>query len=51
MNLKQRGITVGDLILILIFVISTVFIFNKVKESEQQTFYQVTQNKVLSAKK
>ena len=37
MNLKERGLTVGDLIIILIFVISTVFIINKVKESGKES--------------
>ena len=47
MNLKERGITVGDLLLILIFVISTLFIFNKVKKSDNQAYLQVATNEIL----
>ena len=41
MNLKERGITVGDLLLILIFLISTVFIVNKVKDNDDQAYFLV----------
>ena len=44
MNLKERGLTVGDLMIILIFVISIVFIINKVKDSDKQAYLQLTQN-------
>ncbi len=37
MNLKERGITIGDLLLIVIFITTTVFIFNKFKGSEKKT--------------
>ena len=51
MNLKERGLTVGDLMIILIFVISTVFIINKVKDSNKQTYFQITPNKILTTNK
>ena len=51
MNLKERGITVGDLLLILIFVISTVFIINKVKDSDKQSYYQIAPNEILTTNK
>ncbi len=51
MNLKERGLTVGDLMIILIFVISTVFIFNKVKESNKQSYFQVAPNEILTTNK
>ena len=51
MNLKERGLTVGDLIIILIFVISTVFIINKIKESDKQTYFQIAPNKILTTNK
>ena len=51
MNLKERGITVGDLLLILIFVVSTVFIINKVKDSNKQTYFQITPNEILTTNK
>ena len=51
MNLKERGLTVGDLMIILIFIISTVFIINKVKDSDKQTYFQIAPNKILSTYK
>ena len=39
MNFKERGLTVGDLLIILIFVISTVFIINKLKDGDKQTYF------------
>ena len=51
MNLKERGMTVGDLLLILIFVISTVFIINKFKESDKQTYFETAPIEILTAKK
>ena len=51
MNLKERGVTVGDLVIILIFVISTVFIINKVKESDKQTYFQIAPNEILTTNK
>ena len=50
MNLKERGLTVGDLIIILIFIISTVFIINKVKDSDKQSNFHVVPNEVIIAK-
>ena len=51
MNLKDRGLTVGDLIIILIFVISTVFIINKVKDNDKQTYFQNAPNETLTTNK
>ena len=48
MNLKERGITVGDLLLILIFVISTIFIIDKVKESDKQAYVKKGQIEILT---
>ena len=51
MNLKERGVTVGDLTILLIIILFTFFIINKIKESKTQkqitNFYQyeVLQNK------
>ena len=47
MNLKERGITVGDLLLLLIFVISMVFIFNKVKGNDKKNISQQAPNEFL----
>ena len=51
MNLKERGITLGDLILIIIFIFSTVFIINKVKESDDQAHFQIDPIEILTANK
>ncbi len=51
MNLKERGLTVGDLMIILIFIISTVFIINKVKEGDKQTYFQIDPNEILTTNK
>ena len=50
MNLKERGITVGDLLLFLIFVISTVFIINKFKDNDKQAYYETAPIEILTAK-
>ena len=49
MNLKERGITVGDILLILIFVISSVFIINKVKDSDKQAYFHIAPNEIFTA--
>ena len=46
MNFKERGLTVGDLLIILIFVISTVFIINKLKDGDKQTYFYLTPHKI-----
>ena len=51
MNLKERGLTVGDLMIILIFVISTVFIINNVKDSNEQTYFQIAPNEIFTTNK
>ena len=51
MNLKERGLTVGDLMIILIFVISTIFIINKVKDSDKQSYFQIAPNEILTTNK
>ena len=51
MNLKERGLTVGDLLLILIFIVSTVFIINKVKDSDKQSNFHVVPNEIITAKR
>ena len=44
MNLKERGITVGDLIIVVIFIVTTVFVINKFKENEKQSYIQLIPN-------
>ena len=48
MNLKERGITVGDLLLIIIFLISTVFIINKVKDNDNQAYFHAAPNEIMA---
>ena len=51
MNLKERGITVGDLLLILIFVIATILIINKVKDSDKQAHFIKDHVEILASEK
>ena len=51
MNLKERGLTVGDLMVVLIIVISTVLIINKVKDSNKQSYFQIAPNEILTTNK
>lgn len=37
MNLKERGVTIGDLVIISVIIISTIFIINKVKDTDSQS--------------
>ncbi len=39
MNLKQRGVTVGDLLLLIILIILISFVSIKYKENKQQTSF------------
>lgn len=49
MKLKERGMTVGDLLIILFFIISTVFIISKFKEGEKNTSFYLVNNEILTA--
>ena len=52
MNFKERGITVGDLLLISVFIISSILIFNKVKNnSNNKAYYQITPNEIVVTQK
>ena len=50
MNLKERGITVGDLLIIIVLIISTVFIINIVKNSDSEANLYLTPNKISNVK-
>ena len=50
MNFKERGITVGDLLLIIILIVSTFFIISKVKDNEKQTSYYIMSYEILKPK-
>ena len=47
MNLKERGFTVGDLLLILIFIISIFVINNKIKNKDNQTYLDINHHEFL----
>ena len=49
MNLKERGVTVGDLIIISVIIISTFFIFSKFKESDKQSNIYFYSNEISNA--
>jgi len=51
MNLKERGITVGDLLIILIFGITTLFFINKLSEDKQQASISLSSSEFLSSYK
>lgn len=46
MNLKERGITVGDLLIIVILILSTVLIINKFKNNDKHAFINLTPNQI-----
>ena len=50
MNLKGRGITVGDLLLTTIFIILTIFIVNKIKSKDIQSSFNYEIPKISLAK-
>ena len=41
MDFKERGITVGDLLLFSVFMISTLVIFNKIKNNNDKAYFQI----------
>ena len=49
MNLRERGLTVGDLVLISVFIISTVFVVNKFRDNDKQANIYITPNQIPSA--
>ena len=44
MNLKERGITVGDLLIILIIIITTAFVFKTTNNNKKTSFEQMNQD-------
>ena len=52
MNFKERGVTVGDLVIILIVIIVSFFIINKINEPNTQkqitNLYQLEMQKKIS---
>ena len=43
MNFKERGITLGDLLLILTFILAVTFIFQKLNEEKKSKFNLIQQ--------
>ena len=46
MNLKERGITIGDLLIILIIIITTTLFFKTFKDDKKTSFKQSNQVKI-----
>ena len=46
MNLKERGITVGDLLIILIIILATTILVKTFNKDKKTTLYQITQDKI-----
>ena len=46
MNLKERGITVGDLLIILIIILTTTILVKAFNKDNKTTLYQITQEKI-----
>ena len=44
MNLKERGITVGDLLLIIVFTLMTIFIVNAFKDNDKKSNFHIIPN-------
>ena len=44
MNLKERGITVGDLLIILIIIITTALVFKTTNNNKKTSFDQMNQD-------
>ena len=49
MNLKERGITVGDLLILIIIILSTTIVFKSINKDKKTTqIYSYQQNATLS---
>jgi len=46
MNLKERGITVGDLLIILIIILTTTTLVKTFNKDKQSTFNHINQDKI-----
>ena len=46
MNLKERGITVGDLIIIIIIIITSTILIKSFKKEKKTTLYDRNQHKI-----
>ena len=41
MNLKERGITIGDLLIVVLIIVSTTFLIKKINKDSQTTFNSI----------
>ena len=46
MNLKERGVTVGDLLIIFIIILSTITLFKTLNKDKKTSFNYINQEKV-----
>ena len=46
MNLKERGITVGDLLIILILIITSTILIKSFSKDKEKTFNYINQEKI-----
>jgi len=46
MNLKERGITVGDLLILTIIILTTTMLVKTFNNDKESTFTQINQDKV-----
>ena len=46
MNLKERGITIGDLLIIIIIILTTTTVVKTFNNEKESTFNQINQNKM-----
>ena len=46
MNLKERGITVGDLLIIIIIIFTTSMVVKTFNNEKESTFKQIIQDKI-----
>ena len=46
MNLKERGVTVGDLLIIFIIILSTTILVKSLKKDNKTTFNHINQEKI-----
>ena len=50
MNFKERGITVGDLLIALVVLIITIFFINKVSQNKKQVLTSFNHYEILNSK-
>ena len=46
MNLKERGVTVGDLLIISIIILTSIFVFNKVNDDKRESYVYPNPNNI-----